>query len=525
VQSFLKNLSTILISLILAVLVWIAAVRQQNPPREGEYNQNIPIEVIPPAAELVTTDPLPETIRLRLLAPESSWTTLTSSKFKASIDLSELEEGFNDVPIRVNVSDRQIEIIEQIPNVVSINLEALQTISLPVQIEVLDAPPLGYINRAPTADPPIIIVAGPTSLISQVGQAVSTISIGNSKETIQSVRDVLIRNREEQVIRGLEINPSKVQITLPIEQRFGYKDVSVRVIVDGRVAPGYRVSNISVTPPTLTVVGNPEGLSAIAGYIETTPINLNQATENIVRVVPLNLPNGVTTVLPEQENSGPGGVQVTVEVTAIEDGITLQRPITQQGIDPDYWWRASPEQADVFLSGPLTRLQALRASDVKVIVDLFGLEPGAHQLQPTVFPPDGLRVDAILPEALEITIGRTIQHPITQQKLESGYTWTVSPDRVDLFLLGAVAQLQTIRPTDVRVIVNLAGLKSGIYKVNPMVSLPDGLTLDSISPETVDVIIALRPRPTVTPVPTSTITVTSTLSVDKTATPQSEKED
>jgi len=403
-NSFLKNLSSIILSLILATLVWIAAVREQNPPREDNYDQNLPIEIIPPATGLVTTDKLPETVRLQLLAPESSWSTLTPSKFKALLDLSQLPEGFNDVPIQVSVSDPQIKIIEQTPRDVSVNLQLEQTISLPVNIQIMDESPLGYVNRPPTADPPIVTISGPASLISQVDEAVSEIFIRDSKENVNRTSEVLIRNRDDQIINGLKIVPTKIQITLPIEQRFGYKDVSVSAMVEGQPAPGYWVSNISVDPPRLTIVGNPQVLGSIPGFIETTPINVSQATMNIVQVVPLNLPNGVTVVLPENESQGANGVRVTVEVAAIESGQTVQRPITQQGIDPNYIWTASPERADVILSGPIPRLQTLKFDEVKVIVDLFGLEPGTHKVRSTVFLPDDLRLKAILPDTVEITI-------------------------------------------------------------------------------------------------------------------------
>ncbi|HXW00469.1 MAG TPA: CdaR family protein, partial [Anaerolineae bacterium] len=273
-NSFFKNLSSIILSLFLAMLVWIAAVREQNPPREDNYDQNLPIEIISPAAGLVTTDKLPETVKLRLLAPESSWSTLTPSKFKAVIDLSQLPEGFNDVPVQVSVSDPQIKIIEQTPLDVSINLQVEQTISLPVNIRVMDQPPLGYVNRSPTIDPPIVTITGPAALVSQVDEVVSEIFIRDAKETINRTNEVLARNRDDQLINGLKIVPAKIQIMLPIEQRFGYKDVSVSAVVEGQAAPGYWVSNISVNPPRLTIVGNPQVLGSIPGFIETAPINV-----------------------------------------------------------------------------------------------------------------------------------------------------------------------------------------------------------------------------------------------------------
>lgn len=494
-----KNLSSILISLALAVLVWIAAVREQNPPLEDDYNQTIPIEVIPPADGLLATTPLPENVRLRLLAPAASWENLTPSKFKASVDLSALDEGFNDVPVLVVVSDPQVEIIGQNPSEASVNLEVLQTITRAVDIEVLDSPPLGYIARTPTVEPAVVDITGPASSIAQVNNAVAEVFIRNSKKTIEALQDVVIRNRAGQTLRGLTLNPEQVLVTLPIEQRFGYKDVPVRVQVQGQVAPGYRVSNISVDPPTITVVGNPTGLNQITGLIETTPINLDGATETIVRVVPLNLPDGVTTVVSTSgDNNGPEGVKVTVEVTPIEDGINLSRPVTQQGIDPSYWWRVNPNRVDVFLSGPLTQLENLKASDVEVIVDLFGLEPGAYSLQPRVFKPDELRVDTILPDTVEVTIGRTIERLIIQQNLDPNFSWEASPDQVTLRLAGSPDTLQSLNLSSTRVFVDLDGLEPGSYRLKPTVLLPDRVELDNISPETVEVIIRPKVIPTIT---------------------------
>ncbi|MFN8453128.1 MAG: CdaR family protein [Anaerolineae bacterium] len=397
-------MSSLILSVFLAVLVWIAAVREQNPPREADYDQNIPIEVIPPAPGLVTTDSLPGWVKLRLVAPNSSWISLTPAKFKALLDLSKLAEGFNDVPIQVNVSDSQVRIIDQTPKDVSITLQAEQTISMTIQTEINDEPPIGYMSLTPTLNPTTVTVTGPASLISQADKAITEIVIRAAKETIKRAGDIVIRNRDDQPITGLKLNPATVQVVLPIEQRFGYKDVSVSAVVKGQPAPGYWVSNISITPGRLTIVGNPQVLASIPGFIETTPIDVSQTTENIERSIPLNLPDGVTVVPPEGEPEGAGGVQVRVEVAAIQSGQTVQRPILQQGIDPDYTWSASPERADVILSGPIPRLRALKPDAVQVIVDLFGLEPGVHKVKPTVFVPDDLHLEAILPDTIEVTI-------------------------------------------------------------------------------------------------------------------------
>ena len=514
----LKNLSTILIALVLAFLVWVVAVREQDPPREEDFDQTILIEVTPPAENLVNTIASPKSVQLRLLAPESSWKDLSPAKFKAFVDMSGLPAGLADVPVKVNISDDQVRIVDQIPSGVSVNLEPVNVISLPVQIQVQDTPSLGYTAQSPQVEPPVVIVSGPGSLVEQAKTAIGEAFIRNSKTTVQTASDILIKDQDGKLIRGLTVEPAIVDVAIPVEQRFGYRDVSVRASVDGRVAPGYRISNIEVTPPTVTIVGNPNILSDIGGLVETAAINLDQATEDIVRTVPLNLPNGVTTVASEEERNGVEGVQVTVKVTPIEDAVTLKRPIQQQGIESGLWWKASPDAVDVFLSGPLPQLQSLRASDVEVIVDLFGLEPGVHILQPAVFKPDDVHLDAILPDTVEVTVGKTVQRLVTQKGLDDNYTWKALPNLVDIQLAGPIDKLNNTRTADVKATVNLTGLGPGLYRLAPTAIAQNGIMVDSVLPETVTVDINLRPGLETIPIVTATITGTVTATPNATAT-------
>jgi hypothetical protein len=54
-------------------------------------------------------------------------------------------------------------------------------------------------------------------------------------------------------VTGVNISPAQVSVRKAISQRGGYRNVVVKVIVDGQVARGYRVTNISVFPPAVTV--------------------------------------------------------------------------------------------------------------------------------------------------------------------------------------------------------------------------------------------------------------------------------
>ena len=62
---------------------------------------------------------------------------------------------------------------------------------------------------------------------------------------------------------------------------------------------------------------------------------------------------------------------------------------------------------EVILSGPLSELEALKAGDVRVILDLSGYDPGTHFVPLEVERPESLQVQAVLPDQVEVVIGES----------------------------------------------------------------------------------------------------------------------
>jgi YbbR domain-containing protein len=403
VRGIFQTLGTFVLSVILGTMVWFVAVREQNPPVEADYAPAIPLEVenLPP--ETVILGDVPDRVVLRLLAPQSSWERMSPAEFRAWIDLTDRSPGLHDMPVNVEVSDSAVTVVEKRPSSVNIRLETLLRAEVPIRVDVIDSAPIGYLSRAPVFTPITATVSGPTSLVNQVSQAVAEVYLRSAKETVRRTVDLAPRNANGDLINRVTLEPAKIEVVVPIEQRFGYRDVSVRVRVEGEVAPGYWISNITVDPSTVTLVGGPSALKSLPGYVETSPVQVTDATANLVERVALVLPPGVSMVQPESgENQGTGGVQVSIQVSTVEGGQTVQREVSFQGLPETLTAVARPPQVDVILSGPLPRLQALTLQDVRVIADLFGLGVGIHMVKPTIVVPESLRVESVLPEMIEI---------------------------------------------------------------------------------------------------------------------------
>jgi YbbR domain-containing protein len=175
----------------------------------------------------------------------------------------------------------------------------------------------------------------------------------------------------------------------------------VRPNWDGQPAAGYRLGAIDVDPSTIIVLGENDVLGQIPGFVETEPMEIEGATEAISEQLQLVLPIGVTAI-------GGDSVNVSASVIPIEGGATLQREPEIENLGLDLKSSVALQTVDVILRGPLSQLEELSEDDVRVLLDLEGLLPGSHIVQPHVELPEGISLEGVLPETVEVTISSLV---------------------------------------------------------------------------------------------------------------------
>ncbi|MEW5721268.1 MAG: CdaR family protein, partial [Chloroflexota bacterium] len=323
---------------------------------------------------------------------------LLPTSFRAVADLARLKAGEHKVPIQVQVTDPRVTVTGVEPADVDIRLERLKARTLDVRGDVLDTVPLGFTFRPPTLNPTQVTVSGPETLVDQVAEASADVYLRGAKTPIEREVPVEVRDAQGNLLSGLTISPTVTSVKVQVEQRVGYKDVSIKTTLKGAPAAGYWVSNIVVNPSTVTIVGNPDILAKIPGFIETVPVDVNNATADINKRAALSLPEGVSVLNNE-------GATVQVSITPLLGGQTVRRKISLQGLKRGQTATISPDTVEVILSGPLPNLQSLAADDVQVVVDVANLAAGVYQLKPRVpTVPGALRVQNIVPDTVQVGV-------------------------------------------------------------------------------------------------------------------------
>lgn len=399
---FAKNIRTFLLALVLGVSVWVSAVSAADPNEVRAYPNPVPIEVVGQDPSLVRTSEVPASLSVTLRAPRSVWESLIAREnaVRAILDLHGLSTGEHTVEIQVLIDMRPYQLVQADPSTVTVVLESLAKKTFPLALSLSGQPAAGYEAGEAATELDEVTISGPESLVEQATRARVSVSLDAKRESIDESVPLQILDGQNKVLQGLTINPEAVRVNVPISPQAGYRDVAVKVVVQGQVAPGYRLENIRVFPPVVTVSSsNPELVNQLPGVVNTQPLDLQDRKENINTRLALNLPAEITI------EGGPT-VQVQVSISPIQTSITLlNQPINVNRLSEGLAAQVFPQTVDVIVSGPLPVLDALTSEDITVSVDATGLEIGSYQLTPEVsVSVENVLVESILPGGVEVVI-------------------------------------------------------------------------------------------------------------------------
>ena len=397
------NLRTFLLAFALALIVWVIAVTAANPDETRVYPTPISIEFIGQDSGLIMTgEPVPQKVEVTLRAPHLVWQSLLSGEasIRAVVDLTGLGSGTHTVNVQMQIGARPVRIISMTPRNFDVSLEPQVTRSLAINLTLTGKPATGYQAGEPILNPADAIISGGESIISKIDHIQAILDLTNSRQNITVTLPLQAVDANDLVINGAAILPANVQVNLPIIQQGGYRDLAVKVMTVGNPASGYSLTSVAAFPPIVTVYSaNSSTIDAMPGYVETLPLDLGGAIEDIQKQLGINLPPGVTLI-------GEQSVMVTVGVAPIQSSRTMSyRPVEMIGLATGLSAHLSPQTVDVILSGPLPILDALVFSDVQVQVDLTGLTFGTYQLTPKVtITNQSVIVESILPGTVEVVI-------------------------------------------------------------------------------------------------------------------------
>ena len=151
-------------------------------------------------------------------------------------------------------------------------------------------------------------VSGPESVVKFVVAARADVVIDPSGIFVDRDVPLIPVDQLGNRLTPVRVDPPTVHVTIPVFSNLKTKALAVNPVVTGTPPTGYVIESVVVTPPIVTVEGDPAGLAAVA-QADTEPIPIGAATGTIDVDVKLALPANVLPI-------GQPTVHVTITLRA-----------------------------------------------------------------------------------------------------------------------------------------------------------------------------------------------------------------
>ena len=380
---FVKNLKTIIMSVVFSIIIWFAVSIQLFP------NVHDHIDDIPVSAELTSAMKeenlqiidYDETVSIQIQGKRYVIGMLTADDFTASLDLSEITTPGTHV-VNINVSKKaeannDYEIISSdLTSKITVERRISKTLNLEIStsgISVGDELQIQEDDITLSSD--TVVISGEESLVESVERAViEPVYQGTMTETTEVQGTVSLYNSDGIKINNpeLEYKANNYTITIPV-YRVKTLPLNVSIIYPDNFNKNSLKHNI--LPQEITIAAPAEDVSIEnLEKIDVGEINLSNITARDIQGginLAISLPEGYKNL------SNTGRAQVTfdnidsygnLEFTVSTDNFTILNG------DTNYEYSFVTNQIEVTAIGPSGVLQNLSHDDIIGTVNLLGIQ-------------------------------------------------------------------------------------------------------------------------------------------------------
>lgn len=405
------NLSLKIMSVAIAIVVWLIVVNIDNPVGTNYYtitdveliNKEY-VESSDTIGKMCMPEENQDSVKVAITASKKVRDRIRLSDITAVADLQQAVSLDTDpvmVPITVTCSASGVlpSDIKVTPQNLTVNLDEKETQEFVVNVSKGDTKPgKDYEVGSLTASPEKIRITGPKTLVNKIDKVNATIALdGNTEDYTQEVYlTIYDKNQEtlsESEMNSLRIeNNAKVIVTAKLWKiRTGVK-ISAGYV--GTPASGYQVGSVKTVPDTISVAGNTEGLESLSenDNVITIPadrIDISDESKDVERKISLKnlLPDNVKLTSDSSED-----VWVTVSILPVgSQEFNLPTKNIEVKNKPDNL-QVTFETAQIALriKSESEDLEDLNINeDVKAEIDLKDKEAGNYKVPVKLSLPDG----------------------------------------------------------------------------------------------------------------------------------------
>lgn len=378
------------VSLLAAIAIWSALVASDGSLTRQKTFSNVAVTVAGEATlksrGFIVMDDLAElvpAVRMTVEVTQANYNRVSGTSYNPHFVLSQIKhEGENELPIAFS-SQLYGPVVSCDPQRITVNVERYITRRVPVVLEMTGKMPDGLYLDSYKTDPSTLSISGPQSLVSGVSRVVA--KLDQSALTAERMSDRTALDIELQDAKGNVVASDKLEVTnqsvltgevIVETEVVPMKDVPLDAesFVTGVPAEGYELTAVELAEYAVPVAARQAALDAIEKLVTDTPLDITGATEDMSGFVRLRRVSGVENTLPTDV-----GVTARIREKTVERTFN-DVPVALEGVDEGRHAVLARSRLTVQLTGGYRFISGLKADDLRLFVDVSGLEDGRHEL-------------------------------------------------------------------------------------------------------------------------------------------------
>ena len=396
---FLKNIDIKLLSIFLAIILWLYIAGGENPTVENFIDISLTQTNL--GEDLVIKE-FPTNVSVGIKGPKNIINNISSHQINGIVNFSEIsKEGLYKLKVEV-APPKKTQITRIIPSEIKVEVEKVLTKEVEVEYSLIGVPEKGYsLTDEPQLNPSKVKIISAQSVLENIKQIICAIDISGIKEDLSKKINVKAVDVNGNEVKEVKIEPDIVEVSISLTRGYPEKQLTVKPKIIGKPAPGYYISEILSNPDEIKIFGNYSKISYIE-FLETIPIDVSGITKTLSVKVPPALEEGLNIVEGEVEL-----IEVTIQVKAvIIQKILKNIPVVPQNLSPFVSCEIKPEVVDITVEGKNILIDKLEEENIKAFVkftDNFKVE---QKVKVQTDLPEGISLIKVEPEEVTVLINK-----------------------------------------------------------------------------------------------------------------------
>jgi len=402
-----NNMSIKLISILVAVLLWMYVISEQNPYIIHIY-RDVPVKLnnLDTANFALKEEEAGFKVSVRVRGRRATISELTKSEIKAEVNLRGRMEGENLIPVAVTVPDN-VELLDINPPEIMVTLETIIEKQVPIVVRLTGTPAGGFAAMDPSAKPGEAVLKGARSVVESVKSAFVSVDISGKNRDVKGNFPLRVVDEKNGEVKNITFRPETVDVIVPIVKK---ADVEVIPKITGSPAGGYAVSDITVVPLTLSVTGEDEVVESL-NELYTEGLDITGLSQDIQKEVKVILPEGVRPVRGEKDT-----VTVFINIEKeVEGSLKITKEVDVINLQDGYEAVIEPVEITLNFKGLRQFVDNVKEDDINIYVNLKNLKHGVYNAKLQVGVPENITLLDYSPKNISVEI-REKQEDITDDE-------------------------------------------------------------------------------------------------------------